>query len=439
MGAVTYRGQTSREIAATVEAAVRDGDLAPGEPVPSVRRLAVDLAVSPATVAAAYRELRLRGVLTAEPGSGTRVAPRVVPSPRHGPATLGLGTRDLSNGNPDPAMLPDLGRALRRTKPTQILYGSAAIDPALLEEMTAQFADLGVSVDQLTLVSGAMDGVERVLSAHLLPNDRVAVEDPCYTGVLDLIRTSGLNPLPVSIDDCGMVAADLEQALRAGARACVLSPRAQNPTGAAIDRRRAKELQRVLAGYPDVCVVENDHTGPVAGVDYLSLTAGRSAWALVRSVSKSLGPDLRIAFLAGDPTTINRVDRRLQCGPAWVSHILQGTVLELLREPTTTALVSRAREVYTRRREDLIDALAARGISARGRSGLNVFVPVSEEAPVIRAMENAGWSLRAGEPHRLASAPFVRITAATLKAGDAAKVADDLATALRSERRSYFA
>jgi DNA-binding transcriptional MocR family regulator len=85
-------------------------------------------------------------------------------------------------------------------------------------------------------------------------------------------------------------------------------------------------------------------------------------------VSKTLHPDLRLALVAGDETTIARVEGRQALGPRWVSHILQATTAILLRDPESRRRARRARDVYTRRRRALIDALAERGIAA-GRPG----------------------------------------------------------------------
>ena len=114
-------------------------------------------------------------------------------------------------------------------------------------------------------MGGALDAIERVLQAHLRPGDRVAVEDPGYPGVLDLVAALGLVPEPVPLDDAGVRPEGLQRALRAGARACVLTPRAQNPTGAAFDEKRVRALRQVLDAHPDVLVIEDDHAGPGGG------------------------------------------------------------------------------------------------------------------------------------------------------------------------------
>jgi DNA-binding transcriptional MocR family regulator len=131
--------------------------------------------------------------------------------------------------------------------------------------------------------------------------------------------------------------------------------------------------------------------------------------------------------VAGDETTIARVEGRQALGPRWVSHILQATTAILLRDPESRRRARRARDVYTRRRRALIDALAERGIAAHGTSGLNVWVPVREEAPVVRGLLDAGWSVLAGEPFRLATPPGIRVTISTLLEHEAAEVAQVIA------------
>jgi DNA-binding transcriptional MocR family regulator len=196
----------------------------------------------------------------------------------------------------------------------------------------------------------------------------------------------------------------------------------------------------VLSARPNTLIIEDDHAGVVAGAPYTSLIPnGWPRWAVVRSVSKVIHPDMRVAFLAGDQTTVARVEGRQWLGPRWVSHILQATVASLLADPVFVATATRARDAYAARRTALTAALERYGIAAHGRSGLNVWVPVGEEAPVVRAVLDAGWLVLAGERCRIATPPAIRVTTAMLAEADAPDLAAAIASATGSgrPRRAY--
>lgn len=423
------QGRSASEISANVETAVRSGRLPPGSRLPTVRGLAQQLSISPATVGAAYQTLRDRGIVTADGRRGTRVTERP-PLPLTRQVEVGNAV-DLATGNPDPALLPDLAAALRSVRYTPRLYTNEHNDPELLRLAGRQLAADGIPADHLTAVGGALDGVERALAAHTRPGDRIALEDPGYAGVLELVRAMGLRIEPVAVDGSGMDPDALAGALRRGAAAVVLTPRAQNPTGAALDSARVPALRRVLRAHPDTLVVEDDHAGAVAGAPALTLCTTRTArWAVVRSVSKSLGPDLRLAVLAGDEVTVGRVLGRLSVGTGWVSHVLQRLVVTLWRDRTVSRLLERAGETYADRRAALLTALDTHGVPAQGRSGLNVWVPVPDELAVVQHMRAAGYAVAAGGRYRVAAGPGVRITVAALSPTAAPQVAAAVAAAL---------
>jgi DNA-binding transcriptional MocR family regulator len=427
----TIGASTAAGIVAELEAAVADGSLAPGQPLPSVRRLALAARLSPATVAAALAELRRRGVVVTEPRRGTRIGERPPLSSLAPPMPVPVGARDLSRGNPDPTLLPDLAQALARCEQPVRLYGEAPELPALLDLARGALAADRVPNEHLCVVSGALDGIERVLKSWLRPGDRVAVESPGYAALYDLLRAQGLILEPVAVDQRGMLPGSLRSALQRGAGAVVVTPRGQNPTGAAHDASRAAELRAVMAAHPGAILIEDDHLGPVAGAPLHTLAGAGERWASTRSVAKALGPDLRLAILAGDQATIARVRGRQLCGPGWVSHVLQRLVSELWGRPETTALIARAAGLYVERRERLNASLLAAGISARGASGLNVWVEVADEAATMSALLARGWVVAPGSRYKLGGgAPAIRITTAALAPGESDRFATDLAEVL---------
>lgn len=434
---VQYRiaGAGADSIAADVERAVSAGDLEPGEALPPVRELAGRLGVNANTVAAAYRLLRDRGVVETAGRRGTRVRHRPASTPR---SLLGLdvptGVRDLSTGNPDPALLPIGSVEVPRGRP--LLYGGPAMSPELVDFSRRALAADGVPADHLAVTSGALDGIERALAAELRPGDRIAVEDPGWANLLDLVAALGLSVEPVRVDDDGPLPGDVGRALSRGARALVVTGRAQNPTGAALSAARADELRGLVAGH-DVLMVEDDHCAGISGAPLHTLAGSTDRWVFVRSASKAYGPDLRVAVLAGDRRTVERVHGRLRLGPGWVSHLLQDLAVRLWSDASATRLVHDAEARYRTRRTGLCDALAARGVAAHGRSGLNVWVPVPDETVAITRLIAAGWAAAPGTRFRIGTPPGIRVTVADLSADEINPLADAIAAAvLATGRRS---
>ena len=425
-----WSGATAHEIAASVENAVRTGDVRPGEVLPTVRGLAAHLGVSPATVAAAYRELGRRGIAAGAGRSGTQVRGAPPISARL-PMAVPSGVRDLRSGGPDPALLPTLPSSRQPSR----LYGETPVSPRLARVAARHMSAEGIDTSCLAVVGGALDGVERLLGAWLRPGDRVAVEDPGYTAVLDLLGALGFEVVPLGLDKRGVRPESLAAALHRGVQAVLLTPRAQNPLGAAWDALRAEELRGVLRPHADVLVIEDDHAGPAAGVPVFTVCGERTKWVTVRSVSKWLGPDLRVAVLAGDPTTVSRIEGRQALGTGWVSYLLQEAVADLWGARSTAKLLDRASVTYARRREALVGALAEEGFVATGSSGLTLWVPVGDEHAVVAGLVQTGWAVSPGERFRIASPPGIRIAFATLEEHEAPDLAGALARCVHQQPR----
>ncbi|MCX2183757.1 aminotransferase class I/II-fold pyridoxal phosphate-dependent enzyme [Streptomyces sp. SKN60] len=441
LGEYRIEGRRASEIAASVERGVGAGQLKPGQLLPPMRELAAGLGVNPNTVAAAYRTLRERGVIETDGRRGSRV--------RAAPATTARGSirvdapegvRDVSNGSPDPALLPPLGEVLaavaREYAERAPLYGEAPVDEEFARLARAAFDAGGVPAGPVGVASGSLDAVERVLAAHLRPGDAVAVEDPGWGSLLDLVPALGLRPVPVAVDDEGPLPEAVARALRAGARAVIVTDRAQNPTGACVTAERAAALRAVLAAHPDVLLVEDDHGHGIVAQPLHPLATGEGKWVFVRSVAKAWGPDLRIAAFTGDAETVDRVLGRQRLGPGWVSRLLQRAVVHLW---TTGAIDPAAVAAsYGARRDGLVRALARRGAEAHGRSGMNVWVPVADETGAVARLLAAGWAVAPGARFRMDAGPAVRLTVSGLARTDLEPLADAVAYAAGpAPARSY--
>jgi DNA-binding transcriptional MocR family regulator len=430
-----FEGSTAAGISVSVEFALTHGHLAPGDSLPPVRQLAGELGVSPNTVAAAYRHLRDRGLVETAGRNGTRVRQRPPVSARlaaHPSVPDGLA--DLSAGEPDTDLLPAHGPALARiaTRLTTTGY-STGPHHELLEAARTRLGP--VPSEHLTVTAGALDGLERILTAHLRAGDRVAVEDPGWAALLDLVAALGLQPLPVPVDDDGPDAQGLDRALRQGAKAVIITSRAQNPTGAVVSASRAAGLRAVLEPFPDVLVVEDDHAAELADDELHAIAGATRCWAFLRSTSKPYGPDLRLAVLAGDATTVARVEGRMRLGAGWVSTILQRLVVELWSDRSASARVEVAKREYAHRRLRLGGLLRARGVEARGRSGINVWVPVTDETYAVTRVRDAGFAVAPGSLFRVGTPPAVRVSLGKLRPPMYEPLADALVEAVRPSRR----
>lgn len=419
-------GRTAADIAASIERDLRQGDLAPGDALPPVRTLAAGLGVNPNTVAAAYRLLRGRGIVETQGRAGTRVLPRPASTERTAPGPVAPpGTRMLVMGEPDPALLPDPEFPDPAT--WRPLYNHPPMYAPLGDAARAVLATEGVPADHLVVTSGALDAIERALMAHTRAGDTVLVEDPGWANFLDLLAALNLTARPVRVDDDGPLTEDVAAGLRDGARAFVVTARAQNPTGAAVSPARAVALRAALAAHPDVLLVQDDHGNAIAGPELASVVGETTHWVHVRSSAKAYGPDLRCTIVAGDETTIGRIAGRQRLGPGWVSHVLQHAVAQAWTSPEVAAQIERARHTYAARRAALVDALARRGITAYGRSGINVWIPVRDEAATVAELLARGWLVAPGKRFRLNSPPAVRVTIARLALDEVEPLADALA------------
>lgn len=434
-------GRRAAEIAASVEQAVGSGDLEPGQLLPPMRELATDLGVNPNTVAAAYRVLRERGVIETAGRRGSRVRPR--------PATTGResvrvdvpeGVRNVASGNPDPALLPSLAKAFAAAAELAdrepVLYGDDPVEPELARIARARLDADGVPEGPLAVASGSLDAIERVLGVHLKPGDTVAVEDPGWGSLLDLIPALGLRTVPVGVDDEGPLPDDVRRALDSGARALIVTDRVQNPTGAVVSSTRARALRSVLRQHPEILLIEDDHGYGIVDLPVHPLAGTTRHWAFVRSVAKAYGPDLRLAVLTGDEVTVDRVRGRQRLGAGWVSRLMQRAVVWLWSDGAVDPAAVAA--AYAVRRDLLIRALAEHGVRAHGRSGLNVWIPVPDETGAVSRLLHAGWAVAPGARFRTSSPPGIRVTTSTLTEAEAAPLAAAVATAVGpGPTRSY--
>ncbi len=429
-------GKTASEIFDNIRHLVQSGVLKPGDVLPPVRELAGKLSVNRNTVAVAYKRLVTSGLAISQGRNGTAIKTHnTLPALEGGDPSSPL--KDISSGNPDPTRLANVKNYLSAIAAAPRLYGDAAVDPRLAAWAHAWMSkDSGVDAE-INLTSGAIDALERLLCALLLPGDSVAIEDPCFLSSINMLRYAGFTPSPVPVDAEGMQPDALEEALRNGARAVIITPRAHNPTGCSLSEPRARAIRDILARYPQVLVIIDDHFALLSSTPWHSPLAAESRrWALVRSLSKTLGPDMRLAIVASDCETSAALHLRLNSGSQWVSHLLQDLVIACLNDDAFMASLTESRRHYRRQHEKLIAALARCGIThLTPGDGLNFWFPLEEPSqPVALRLAHAGWLVREGETFGIrAPSHGLRLSLATLSDEEINKLASDLCQILQQQ------
>ncbi|GAA4114832.1 aminotransferase class I/II-fold pyridoxal phosphate-dependent enzyme [Enteractinococcus coprophilus] len=426
--------QTAAEIAESVRDLVDAGRLTPGASLPPVRALAEYLDVNRNTVVAAYGLLVQAGVAVTRGRAGTKIVD-LQPLPQEGFSNV-PGLIDIASGNPDPDLLPSAGNALAQLAADEpVLYGQPVIDPDLAAWARAMLAE-EVGHAELTITAGSADAVQRLLADSLTIGDAVGFEQPCFLTTIQTAQAAGYRPVPMPVDAEGLTVEGLQHALDEGIRALVVTPRAHNPTGAVISAPRAAALAALLADHPHVLIIEDDHFWQVSNHPYRSITPdNHPRWALVRSVSKSLGPDLRVGIVGTDRLTASRLAAHIRSGAMWVSHLLQRLTYLLANHPDTPAQLAHAATEYARANAELIAALEAVGITALSADGVNVWINLKKTAaPVVESLAARGWLVRDGAEFSLDNtddaANHIRVTIHQLTPGQRTTFVEDLVAVL---------
>ncbi|MDQ0645526.1 aminotransferase class I/II-fold pyridoxal phosphate-dependent enzyme [Microbacterium murale] len=429
-------GTTAADIATSVRELRDRGILRPGATLPPVRELAARLGVNRNTTVAAYRQLAHAGLVVSRGRAGTMLVEHDAVAQEGYAADTVL--RDVGTGNPDPRLIPDPSPVLSTVTGRPVLYGEPVIDTGL-EAWAREWIspDLQAADFRITVTSGAVDAVERLLAQALMRDDAVALEDPCFLASIHTVRLGGYRAVPVPVDDEGMTVEGLRAALDAGVRAIICTPRAQNPTGVSLSPARAVALRALLTAHPYVLIIEDDHFSMLSSRGYESLIGpDHKRFALLRSVSKFLGPDMCLAVAATDPETAERLAMRLSPGTTWVSHLLQRLTLGLLDDGGVRAAIRAAGAHYAERNEAFAEQLRAHGIETRYVDGMNLWVELPIPARTVsERLMRRGWLVRTGDGFSLTDTDspsrHLRLTVHDLTQAEAEQLVADIAGAVR--------
>lgn len=357
-----------------LRAAVRDGRLRAGERLPSTRRLAEELGVSRGMVVACYEQLVAEGYLVGSAGSGTRVAERVaVPArasrPAGGAAPAAAPKKvdvDFEYGVPDlrSAPLPDWLWALReagRHAPTAMMADETDAGSPRLREVVAAYHRRvragAADAEHAVVVNSFRQGLVLTLAALARAGvRRVGLEDPGPREHDELVRRAGMVPVAVPVDGDGL---DVDALRRSGARAVVVTPAHQCPTGVVLAPERRHALV-AWAGEVEGFVLEDDYDAefrydrqPVGSLQGLA----PDRVVALGSLSKTLAPGIRLGWLLVPPVLVEAIVREKLLTSRGAPALDQLALSTLMESGRYDRHLRRMREVYRRRRDTLTRAV----------------------------------------------------------------------------------
>jgi 2-aminoadipate transaminase len=225
----------------------------------------------------------------------------------------------------------------------------------------------------------------------------VAIEDPVYPGLKNLLTGMGaqLAGIPVGAD--GMDIAQLERTLdRERPRLIVVTSNFQNPTGATLSESSRRALLAV-ARPKGVPVVENDAYGelryegePVAAIKQLDERGGT---VLLRSFSKISFPGLRVGWALGPKALIDRMRHAKEASDLHTDQLSQAVLLEFAESGRLGAHCARVLDAGAQRLRATLDAcreyLPAGTRWTRPQGGMNVWVRLSEPLDAAQLLPRA--------------------------------------------------
>ncbi|HYZ86097.1 MAG TPA: PLP-dependent aminotransferase family protein [Bryobacteraceae bacterium] len=439
------------QVANAISDAIASSQISVGERLPTVRQTASMLGVSMTTVNSAYRLLAERGLIQGETGRGTFIRgnngaetsrdqarlPRFVGGHLRKAGTvpwrrralvnsaMRLRTRfpdakDCSTGRPDPALLPlrilqrHWARAMDGVNSADLQYASVEPLEELSVQILARFEKDGIAAREGNLVIGDSAQQFLMLAAEVVAglwgpeNSVIAVEEPGYPTVFDTWERAGVRLIGVAVDEEGALPESLATALEAKAKAVLLTPRAHNPTGASWSRRRLAALADVLHEYRDVIAIEDDQFSGIAQQGPGSLLGDprlEDRVLYLRSYSKSIAPDLRVAVAVARPRLANLMREAKSHADGWTSRLLQRVLAHVLRDPELDDWMERARNEYEIRRiraANVINGSQSPGLSTwPGCDGANIWVHLPSSVDATEVIEHAamgGVLVAPGEP-----------------------------------------
>jgi GntR family transcriptional regulator/MocR family aminotransferase len=400
--AIAYRAKTPmyRQLYDWFRKAIIDGQMRPGQRVPSTRGLAAELKISRIPVSNAYEQLLAEGYFETFVGAGTCVARSIPDDTLSAPAVKArkglqkiveeLGPRRISRRGtalasvPAQSWLNNLGAfrvslpaldhfpigvwsklvARHSRKPPRgiMAYGDAMgylpFREAIAEYLGAVRA-VRCEASQILVTTGSQQGLQISAQVLLDPKDSVWMEEPGYPGARHAFLTVGARLVPVPVDHEGM---DIAQIIRRGrhARAVYITPSHQYPMGMTMSATRRMLLLN-WAMQTGAWIIEDDYDSeyrfgirPIASLQSLD-TDERVIY--VGTFSKVMFPALRLGYVVVPKDLVPAFSAVRDAADIFSSTLYQEVMTDFIREGHFARHIRRMRMLYMERRMALVEAI----------------------------------------------------------------------------------
>ncbi len=351
-----------RQLFEQIAEQIRSGKLALGQKLPATRELAGLLGLNRATVAAAYEMLESGGLISGQVGRGSFVTARraegrgvdwdvhlsrteaAAMTPAANPVTYGKPLISFAASRPADSLFPleDFRAACaavltRSDLPAILQLGSpSGFEPLRRHLLEGARRDrLAQPGDDLIITNGCQQALDLIGRVLLRPGDRVAVEDPVYTGLKNLLVGMGVRVVGVPVEAEGIDVAELRRVLdREQPRLLVITPNFQNPTGTTL-RSLSRQTLLDIALSAGVPVIENDPYGELRyhgqSLPALKQLDHSGGTVLLRSFSKVSFPGLRVGWALGPKALIGRLRQAKEASDLHTDQLSQAVLLEFAR------------------------------------------------------------------------------------------------------------
>ncbi|NWA28738.1 PLP-dependent aminotransferase family protein [Pseudomonas gingeri] len=393
-----------------IRSAIDEGQLRPGDRVPSVRALATELNLARGTVETAYELLISEGYLTARGQAGTVIAldlpVKAAPSPA--PGTVMSSGRDqslpLQMGLPALDAFPRklwarlITQRARQSDIASLGFGDprgyAPLRSAIVTYL-GLYRGVQCTADQVFICTGYNAVLELVCESLEMTGQGCWFEDPGYIHARQLLLNRGVQLVPVPVDADGL-RVDQGIRLHPAARLAVVTPAHQSPLGVALSPERRRELLD-WAQEQSSWVLEDDYDSEFRyrgrPLPALKSQDEHDRVLYAGTFSKMLFPGVRLAYLVVPREQVERFEQVTRLWRNRCPELLQGTVSDFLNQGHFTRHLKKMRQLYSMRRALLVKALEEVGSGILKvdpqAGGINLLVRVLVDLPDTRIAEQA--------------------------------------------------